>query len=70
MSEGPKTLAVNYDEAGKMLGVCSRTVWSLVNSHQISAFRCGRSVRIPVSELESFIARQVASNGEGGAENE
>lgn len=60
-------LAVNYVEAGRLLGVCSRVVWQLVKDHKLQATRIGRSVRIPISELEAFIARQVAANEKGGA---
>lgn len=51
-------LAVTYDEAGKMLGVCSRVVWQLVKDQKLKATRIGRSVRIPVAELERFIQTQ------------
>ena len=60
-------MALSYRETANALGLSERSIWTLVNSHEISAFRCGRSVRIPVSELEAFIARQVAANEQGGA---
>ncbi len=55
---GLKPLAVTYDEAGKMLGVCSRVVWQLVKDEKLNATRIGRSVRIPIAELERFIQTQ------------
>lgn len=53
-----KPLVVSYTEAGKMLGVCSRVVWQLVKDGKLKATRIGRSVRIPIAELERFIADQ------------
>ena len=53
-----RPLAVSYVEAGKLLGVCSRVVWQLVKDQKLRATRIGRSVRIPVAELERFIADQ------------
>ena len=53
-----KPLAVTYVEAGKLLGVCSRVVWQLVKDEKLRATRIGRSVRIPISELERLIDDQ------------
>ncbi len=53
--EGQKPMAVSYRDAGKALGVCDRKVWDLVKSGQLYAVRIGRSVRIPVAELERFL---------------
>lgn len=58
--EGGKRLAVTYREAGDALGVCERVVWQLVKDGKLKAVRIGRSVRIPVSELERFVAEVVA----------
>lgn len=54
-ADGEKKLAVKYREAGKALDVCERTIWGLVRDGKLRAIRVGRSVRIPVSELERFI---------------
>ncbi len=54
--EGRTRLAVNYREAADSLGVCERVVWQLVKDRRLKAIRIGRSVRIPVSELERFVA--------------
>lgn len=54
--EGGPRLAVTYREAGNSLGVCERVVWQLVKDGQLKAVRIGRSVRIPVSELERFVS--------------
>ena len=54
--EGGTRLAVTYREAGESLGVCERVVWQLVKDGRLKAVRIGRSVRIPVSELERFVS--------------
>ena len=54
--EDGKRLAVTYREAGNSLGVCERVVWQLVKDGKLKAVRIGRSVRIPVSELERFVS--------------
>lgn len=54
-------LAVTYREAGDALGVCERIVWQLVKDGELKAVRFGRAVRIPVSELERFIADRTAN---------
>lgn len=54
--ENRRRLAVTYREAGESIGVCERVVWQLVKDGTLKAVRIGRSVRIPVSDLERFIA--------------
>lgn len=58
-AEGRK-LALTYDEAGELLGLSARTIWTLASTGQLRACRIGRSVRIPRVELEAYIARQTA----------
>ena len=66
-TEAPKPLTTTYRAASHDLQCCERQVWQLVNDGKLSVIRIGRSVRIPVAELEAFIARQVAANEQGGA---
>lgn len=54
-------LAVTYREAGESIGVCERVVWQLVKDGRLNAIRIGRSVRIPVAELERFVAEIATS---------
>lgn len=54
-NEGGTRLAVTYPEAANALGVCERVVWQLVKDGRLKAVRIGRSVRIPVAELERFV---------------
>lgn len=54
--QGQKKLAVGYRGAAEAIDVCERSVWQLVKDGKLKAVRIGRSVRIPVSELERFLA--------------
>jgi excisionase family DNA binding protein len=54
-------LAVTYREAADSIGVCERSIWSLVRDGKLRAIRVGRCVRIPVAELERFVSEPAAS---------
>ena len=66
---------LTYDQAGKLLGVTGRTVWTLVHRGDLPAVRFGHSVRIDPTDLRAFIERakkgpapDTAGNaGEGGS---
>jgi excisionase family DNA binding protein len=51
-------LAVTYRVAGQKLAVCERTIWGLVRDGELRSLRIGRSVRIPVAELDRYITAQ------------
>ncbi|MGZ0174025.1 MAG: helix-turn-helix domain-containing protein [Planctomycetales bacterium] len=59
--DGGTRLAVTYREAGDALGVCERVVWQLVKDGRLKAVRIGRSVRIPVAELNRFVSASAES---------
>jgi excisionase family DNA binding protein len=64
----PERLALTYSETAKSLGVCERVVWQLVKDGKLRAVRIGRSVRIPVQELNQFVAdRSQSVDAKGGA---
>ena len=49
-------LLLTYLQAGKLLGVSDRTVWTLVNEGKLKAVRfAGRTVRIDRRDLDTFI---------------
>lgn len=48
---------LTYREAGKLLGVTERTIWTLVDQGELPAVRFGRSVRIDPSDLRAYIDR-------------
>jgi excisionase family DNA binding protein len=55
----PGRLVLTYQEAAELLGVSPRSVWTLVNTGALPAARIGRSVRIPRTELEKYLATRV-----------
>lgn len=64
---------LNYEQAGKLLGVTSRTIWTLVDRGELPAVRFGNSVRIEPADLRAFIERSkcgsVSNAGkEGGSQ--
>jgi excisionase family DNA binding protein len=42
-----------YRQAGKLLGVTERTIWTLVDRGEMPAVRFGRSVRIDPADLRA-----------------
>lgn len=57
---------LTYREAGEILGVTERTIWTFVNRGELPAVRFGRSVRIDPVDLREFIER--SKNGGGCSE--
>jgi len=48
---------LTYKQAGELLGVTERTVWTLVADGELPAVRFGRSVRIDPADLRAYIDR-------------
>lgn len=48
---------LTYKQAGALLGVTERTIWTLVNDGELPAVRFGRSVRIDPTDLRAYIDR-------------
>lgn len=51
-SSGP---LYTYRQAGQILGVSDRTVWTLVKDGKLKAVRFGRTVRISDRAIQAFI---------------
>ena len=63
-----RCLLLSYYEAAETLGICERAVWQLVKDGELRAVRIGRSVRIPVKELNQFVTdRSQSVDVKGGA---
>ena len=56
-------LLVSVEEAAQMLSVGRSLVYKLVLSKQVMSVKIGRTRRIPVHALETFIAQQVGQSG-------
>lgn len=48
---------MTYRQAGELLGVTERTIWTLVDQGKLPAVRFGRSVRIDPVDLRVYIDR-------------
>ena len=55
-----------YQQAGDLLGVTERTVWSLVNRGRLPSIRFGRNVRIDPADLRAFIDQSKRGGSEVG----
>ena len=51
-------LLVSHREAARMLAVCERTLFSLVQAGEIPAVRIGRGVRYDVEHLKAWIKKK------------
>lgn len=53
----PRPLLVSVERAARMLSLGRSSMWSMVRSGEVLSVRVGRRVLVPVSELESLVAR-------------
>lgn len=60
-------LAVSLRTAAERLGVCERTVWTLVARGELVSRRIGRRRVIPVITLEAFLRRDHPTRPSGAA---
>ena len=60
-------LAVDYSEAGRLLGVSPSSIYRLVRDGKLRAVTVGAAKRVPRAELERYIADQLASSARGGS---
>ncbi len=62
-----EVLAVNVAEAARRLGVCPRTVATLVARRELTSRKIGRRRVIPLRALEEFLRRDHATQPVGAA---
>ena len=55
---------LRLDEVAKYLKVSKKTVYKMVRSGKLPAFKFGKHWRVARAELEAWIARQSVENGE------
>jgi excisionase family DNA binding protein len=51
----PPPKLVKVPEAAEMLALSQKTVWQWIGERRIGVIRLGRSVRVPLSEIERLI---------------
>jgi excisionase family DNA binding protein len=56
-----EVLAVSMQEAGRLIGVCKRTITNLVNAKELPSRKIGRRRLIPVSAIQSFLRHDHAT---------
>jgi excisionase family DNA binding protein len=59
-SKGAVRLLLRPEEAADAIGVSRARMYELLAAGEISSLKIGRSRRIPLSELERWIARELA----------
>ena len=58
-------LLYSVDEAAALMGIGHSLLWDLVMRREIASIKVGRSRRIPVAALHTYIAGQLADSGQG-----
>jgi excisionase family DNA binding protein len=56
-----EVLAVSMQEAGRLIGVCKRTITNLVNAKELPSRKIGRRRLIPMSAIQSFLRHDHAT---------
>ncbi len=56
-----RLLLLTIVEAGRVLSIGRTTMYELIGAGEIAVVHIGRAVRIPVAELDAFVARQCRS---------
>lgn len=56
-------ICTDYKGTAKILGVCERTVWSLVKEGELEAIKIGRSVRITHKAIKDFLSNSEKVKG-------
>lgn len=59
-SSSEERLCLTFREVGYRLSISERSAWGLVKTGQLPAIRFNRSVRVPVSALEEFVAQRTS----------
>ena len=55
MEKNNERLAYSVNEVAEMTGLCTKTVYNLVSSGKLKAFKVGRTWRIKTEDLNEFM---------------
>ncbi len=55
-----RALLVSIKQASEMLSISRSVIYQLMDAGQLTPIRIGRSVRLPVEQLEQFVADRLA----------
>ena len=56
-----RVLLVSIKQASEMLSISRSVIYQLMDAGQLTPIRIGRSVRLPVEQLERFVADRLAT---------
>lgn len=59
-----ETVWLSTSQAASQLGITTRTLYRLIDSGQLPAYRFGRVIRLKEQEVESFVERSRIAPGE------
>jgi excisionase family DNA binding protein len=55
-------LLLTMDQAGESIGLCGKSIYSLIRKGSLRCIRIGKAVRVSPSDLADFIDRQRAAS--------
>jgi excisionase family DNA binding protein len=62
-----EVMAVSMKEAGRLLGVCQRTITNLVSAKELTSRKIGSRRVIPMSAIQSFLRHDHETKHPGNA---
>lgn len=62
--DGDEPIWLSTKEAARKLGITSRTLYRLIDSGQVPAYKFGRVIRLQDAEVDAFIVRSRITPGE------
>jgi excisionase family DNA binding protein len=62
---GIAPLAVAPIEGARLLSVCVKTVYNLMQAGELDSFKSGKARRIPMASIRRYVARQLAATKRG-----
>jgi excisionase family DNA binding protein len=65
--DGVRPLLVTVAQAAQVLAVGRTTIYELISTGQLTPIHIGRSVRLPVRQLEDFVNAQLSSSTDAEA---
>jgi excisionase family DNA binding protein len=58
-STAPEPLLLRPAEAARFLAISPHKLWELTNMREVPFIRIGRSLRYPVEELKTWVAKRI-----------
>jgi excisionase family DNA binding protein len=68
--EAPQRLSVSVKDACQLIGVSSRTMWSLIGEGRVETFKIGRKRLVIYESLQQLVQKEARPLGPGIKEHE